>query len=246
MFFATIQRRSFALLAVLLGFLYLVCGSAAGQNCVSITPSGGIFFGRTAIGTTSAMRRIKLVNNCTKKITFNSFSVTDPQFVLDYGWAPISKLPGFAAFYAVRFVPNVAQKSTATFTASGTGFSPLTVSLTGTGFATAAASTLSPNSLPFGSGSVGSSISQPLTITNTGNAAFTVESVYADPPFAVTGFSGQPTQLQPGNTLPLQVAFTPWQEGNYNATLVMVSDVLPPKGVTLSGTATTAPAMVVS
>ncbi len=246
MFFATFQRRSFTLLAVLLGFLYSVCGSAAGQNCVSITPSGGIFFGRTAIGTTSAMRRIKLVNNCTKKITFNSFSVTDPQFVLDYGWAPITKLPGFAAFYAFRFVPNEAQKSTATFTASGTGFNPVTVTLNGTGFVTKAASTLSPTSLPFGNQSVGSSLSQPLTITNTGKAAFTVESVYADPPFAVTGFSGQPTQLQPGNSLPLQVTFTPWQEGNYNGTLVMVSDVLPPKGVTLSGTGTTASSIVVS
>lgn len=209
-----------------------------GQSCISVTPADlQISFPTVAVGTSGAYERVGLTNNCTVNIQVNSIGISAPEFVLQYGWAPVTKVPGSTLYYALSFRPDGANTFNATFTVNVQGFSPITVSLTGTGYATQAASSVSTTSFSFGNQAAGStSAAQPLTLTNTGTASFTVESVYADPPFAVTGFSGQPTQLAPGGTLPVQVTFTPSSQSTYNGTLVITTDVLPPKGATLSGT----------
>jgi len=240
--------QSLARNAVLLSLVCLLrLQLGFGQSCVKIDPAGGtVTFNTTAVGTVSAIKRIGLTNNCGKDIQISSFSISAPEFILDYGWAPINKIPGQEAFYALRLKPDAAKKFTGTFTASGVGFSPVTVNLSGTGMSTSAAASFSAGALSFGNQSVGTSSTQPVTLTNTGSSPFTVNQVYADPPFAVSGFSGRPTQLKPGRSLPLQVTFTPWQEGTSNGTLVVVSDVLPSKGITLSGTGTATKSFTVS
>jgi len=230
--------QSLARSAVLIGFICLFTPQLGfAQSCVTTDPSSGkVTFNRTAVGTVSAIKRIGLTNKCGKNIQISNFSISAPEFILEYGWAPINKGPSGTAYYALRLKPDAAKTFTGTFTASGTGFSPVTVSLNGTGLSTSAIASFSASALSFGNQGVGSSITQPVTLTNTGTSPFTVNQVYADPPFAVSGFSGKPTPLNPGSSLPLQVTFTPWQEGTTGGTLVMVSDVLPSKGVTLSGT----------
>ncbi len=210
------------------------------QSCISVSPSNlQISFPTQAVGTTSAVERIGLTNNCTVNIEVSSISISAPEFVLNYGWAPVTKVPGSTLYYAVSFRPDGANTFNGTFTVNVDGFSPIVVNLTGTGYAIQATSSLSATSFAFGNQVVGStSAAQSLTLTNTGTASFTVESVYADPPFAVAGFSGQPTLLTPGGTIPLQITFTPWSQSSYAGTLVVTTDVLPPKGATLSGTGT--------
>jgi Abnormal spindle-like microcephaly-assoc'd, ASPM-SPD-2-Hydin len=237
--------RNFALLSVL---TLLPSSFGMGQNCIAVKPTNGIVnFGSIAVGTSSSYDRVKFTNNCGVMVVVNSIAISAPEFLLDAGWTPIDKEPNGSFFYGLRFRPDSAQTFTGTLTVSGEGFNPISVTLTGTGFITQAASSFSSNAIAFGNQAVGStSTVESVTITNTGTAAFNVESVYADPPFAVTGFSGQDTLLQPGNTLPLQVTFTPWDVLAYAATLVMTSDVLPPIGATLSGTGTPAPSLAVS
>jgi len=231
-----------------LGSLLCLVTSFASAGCLQISPTNGTLnFGNFAVGTSSLINDIVVTNNCGVNVTYSSISISAPQFLLVFGWAPVTKQNKTTQTFGVRFAPDSAGDFNGTFTINVTGQSPIVINLTGSGFVTQAAATFSTTSIAFGSGAVGStSAAQPLTITNTGTAAFTVDSVYADPPFTLTGFSGQATLLNPGDSLPLQVTFTPWQQGAYNATLVMTSDQLPPKGVTLSGTATAAKMLSVS
>jgi hypothetical protein len=243
MTFRSLALESFArsFTVGLVGFLCLFTPMRGlGQNCISVSPSDlQLTFPAVAVGISSPYKRVALTNNCGVNIQVNSISISAPEFILDYGWAPVTKVPGSVLYYAIRFRPDGANTFNGTFTVNVQGFSPIIVNLTGTGYVTQAASSLSTNSFAFGNQTVGStSAAQSLTITNTGTASFTVESVYADPPFTVTGFSGQPTTLAAGGTLPVQVTFTPSNQSSYNGTLVVTSDILPPKGATLSGTGT--------
>ncbi|MGC1372774.1 MAG: choice-of-anchor D domain-containing protein, partial [Candidatus Sulfotelmatobacter sp.] len=219
-----------------------------GQSCISVSPADQqIYFPAVALGTSSRYQRIGLTNNCGVNIEVNSISLSSPEFVLQYGWAPVTKVPGSVLYYAIRFRPDGANTFNGTFTVNVQGFSPITVNLTGTGYVTQAASSLSANAFSFGNLPVGStSAAQALTIANTGTASFTVEAVYADPPFTVSGFSGQPTTLVPGGTIPVQVTFTPSNQSTFNGTLVVTSDILPPKGATLSGAGTPPTALAVT
>ena len=234
--------------SVVAGLLTGTAVRGTAQSCISVTPSNlSIQFGTLAVGAFTLIRDVILTNSCSTNITINSFSISGAGFQFVFGWAPQTEKPGQSMTYGLRFVPDSAQTFNGTFTANVQGFSPIVVNLTGTGFTTQAAASFNSTALSFGNESVGStSAAQVLTLSNTGTAAFTVESVYADPPFAVTGFSGQATVLEPGGTLPLQVTFTPWQQHTYADTLVMTSDQLPPRGVTLSGTGTPVQSLAVS
>jgi hypothetical protein len=241
MTFTKFALQTFAGRCIFVGLLCLFTPLfGLGQSCISVTPVNlEIAFPTEAVGATSAIERVGLTNNCTSNIQVNSISISAPEFVLNYGWAPVTKVPGSTEWYALSFRPDTATIFSGTFTVNVQGFSPIVVNLTGTGYANQATSSLSTNSLVFGNEVVGStSAAQAIIFTNTSSTSFTVESVYADPPFAVTGFSGQPTQLEPGGTMPLQVSFTPSDAATYNQTLVVTTDILPPKGATLSGTGT--------
>jgi hypothetical protein len=220
----------------------------ASGSCITVAPSSlNLKFGSFAVGSSSLIQDIVLTNKCGSNITYSSISISNSAFLLVFGWAPVTKQNNTTNTFGVRFAPPSAGTFNGTFTINISGQNPVVVNMSGTGFVTQAAASLTTSSLTFGNQPVGtSSPSQPLTITNTGTAAFTVDSVYADPPFTITGFSGKATLISPGASLPLQVTFSPWQAVAYNGTLVMTSDQLPPKGVTLTGTGTAATALAIS
>jgi hypothetical protein len=221
---------------------------AAAQSCLSVTPANfSLKFGNTAVGTQSAIGDIIIRNNCTTSVTISSFAISGAPFQLVFGYAPFTMPPSGSASYGFKFVPTAAQAFNGTVTYTVTGMNPLVFNVSGTGITAGGIASFSSSSLNFGSAMIGTPATpQTVTLTNTGISAFTVESVYNDPPFAVTGFSGRATVLQPGNTLTLTVTFQPSSTGTFGGTLVTTSDTLPPKGVTLSGTGTQATSLVVT
>lgn len=224
-----------------------VVGSA--QSCISVTPATlQKNFGNYAVGTFSLISEIVLKNNCSGDITISAISLSAPEFQLVYGWAPNTKGKGTTATYGLRFTPDKAATFNGTFTATIQGqTSPIVVNLSGKGFTTQAKSSFSATSAPFGNVAVGkTSATQTVNLTNTGTATFTVESVYTDAPFTVTGYSGNPTPLTPGSSLPLQLSFSPSLQGVYNGTLVVTTDQLAPTGITLSGTGIPATGMAIT
>ena len=237
--------RSFICLSLL---SFLVTAPAAAQSCLSVTPSNfSLKFGNTSVGTASAIGDVIVRNNCTTSVTITSFGISIPEFQLVFGYAPFTMQPTATASYGFKFVPDSAIAFNGTVTFDVGGMNPLVFNLSGTGTTANGVASFSSTSLAFGSTTIGTPATpQNVTLTNTGTGAFTVLSVYNDPPFAVTGFSGKATVLNPGASLPLTVTFQPSSTGTFNGTLVMTSDTLPPRGVTLSGTSTQATSLVVT
>jgi hypothetical protein len=118
--------------------------------------------------------------------------------------------------------------------------SPQTVSLTGTG--TAAAVSLSPNSLSFGSQSVGTtSTAQTSTLTNTGSATLSITSLAVTrtnaSDFAETDACG--SSVAAGAHCTIAVTFTPAASGTRTAALSIADNASgSPQAVSLSGTGT--------
>lgn len=235
------------LLTGLLGLLGT--GSAAAQNCYTVSPSSqNIQFVNQAVGTTStAMQGITIINGCTTALQITGLSLTPSEFLLGMGYT--WSIPAKQEIqYGLRFRPDSAQTFTGKFTLTlAGGLSPIVFNVSGTGITTSAVAGLSAQSLTF-SNAAGRTSTQSLTLTNNGTSEMTVLSVYTEPPFAVTGFTGgaKGTVLQGGQSLPLKVAFTASAPGTYPGTLVITSDVLNPVGVTLNGTATAASALSIT
>ena len=210
------------------------------QNCFTVSPSNlQINFSSVAVGTRSALvQPISITNaSCPSSITITSFSLSPSEFQLNYGFAPITISKGRGMQYGISFVPDSAQNFQGTFTVTVQGYNPVVVTLSGTGFTTGAVASISPANLTFANQRVGNRhLPQTVTYTNTGTSPLHVESIYAEPPFSIEGFT-QPIVLQPGHSLQVQVEFLPTYVGSYTGALVMTSDVLAPKTVPLTGTA---------
>src|SRR5437899_1638453 len=80
--------------------------------------------------------------------------------------------------------------------------------------------TASPTSVNFGSLALNSSITQTITLTNTGTSVLQIQNVAlsGSNAFAVAGWSGQ-ISLQPSSSLRLVVGFTPTAQTSYSGTL---------------------------
>src|SRR5271167_2255514 len=110
------------------------------------------------------------------------------------------------------------------------------VTLSGTGGAAGPSVSLVPASVTFPSQPTGTaSGTQPVTLTNTGNAALTIASITASGDFTQTNNCG--TSVAVGSSCTISVMFTPTGGGTRSGTL-SISDNAPgsPQMVTLSGT----------
>ena len=125
---------------------------------------------------------------------------------------------------------------------------PQTARLSRTGTHTAAAVSLSPTSLPFGSQPVGAtSTAQTVTLSNTGNAALSIASLAVKGSngsnFAQTNTCGK--SLAAGAYCTISVRFTPSASGSRTASLSITDNASgSPQRVSLSGRGTPAAALV--
>ena len=227
--------RCMALVVVFAGAL----NSAVAQSCLAIIPSNYVInFTKTAVGTTTTTQDVEVTNLCSAVVQVNSFTMpTAPEFKFLGGWAPLSLAKGQNMIYEIRFAPDLPQTFTGTFTLNVQGYSPILVTINGTGFLADATASWSSSSITFDNIPLGTtSAPQSVTLKNTGTKGVTITDVYTDPPFAVTGFKVNET-LKAGGSITLPVTFSPSFAGSYNGTLVVTTNNLPPTGVSLYATA---------
>jgi hypothetical protein len=213
--------------------------SAAAQGCVTVSPASLVInFPTKAINTQSLVQDVVINNGCTTTININSFSFgPSTGFKLLAGWAPFSIPKGQKMTYEVVFAPQAAQAYTGNFTVNVGGYSPFVVTLKGTGTLPGAIASLSSTSLSFDNVALGStSAPQNVVLKNSGTKGTTIVKIYADPPFAVTGFTVNQV-IKAGSSITLPVTFSPSFTGSFNGTLVVTTNNLPPFGATLTGTA---------
>jgi hypothetical protein len=223
-------------------FVFVLAGglkSAGAQSCLAIIPaSGSINFGKVAVGITTLTQDIEVTNLCSAIVQVNTFTMPSAsEFKFIGGWAPISLAEGKNMIFEIRFAPDAAQTFTGTATVNVQGYSPIVISISGTGFLADAVPSWSSSSLTFSNVPLGiTSAPQSVTLMNTGTKGVTITSVYTDPPFSVPPITGN-ENLKAGGSLTFPVTFSPSFTGSFNGTLVVTANNWSSTGVTLYGTA---------
>src|SRR5271168_2829700 len=133
--------------------------------------------------------------------------------------------PGTSSTLTVQFTP----KAPGTFTGSVsvlTNTAAVTAALPVTGDVASAklAISVGPSSLSFGTVRAGKTVSQNVTLTNTGNADVAVSNVaVSGTGFNLSGWSS-PVQLAASQSIAVNVRFDPKASGNYTGSLMVASD----------------------
>ncbi len=205
---------------------------------ISVTPLS-IDFGNQAVNTTSAARSVTLTNTGNADLLVNTINIGPSQFSVA-GPAPPSTIgPSSTANYSVTFTPTAEQAFPGQLTfASNASTSPTDVSLAGSGVSGTTLLNTSPTSLSFGIQTVGTTSSaQTVTLSNGGATSITISNVVVSgSPFAFTGWTGSSTLLS-GQSMNLQVTFSPAAEASFTGTLTVTSNApSSPDSVALSGT----------
>ncbi len=203
---------------------------------VTVTPSP-FDFGTQSVGITSAPQTFTLTNNNNKAVTFTSIATVgvSPAANTDFAAASDTCSPSVAAgaqcTVTVTFTPAAAGARTGTlvFTDNDVN-SPQNVSLSGTGSVTAPGVGLAPTSLAFGNQVLNTtSAAKTVTLTNTGTAALTINSIAASGDFAETSTGAtacpiSPTTLAAGANCTISVTFTPTALGARAGTLTITDN----------------------
>lgn len=214
----------------------------------SLSPSTGLTFAATNVGSASAAQTLTLTNTGSSTLTLTSIAlagVNSGDFTYTSTCGSNTVQPNASCTLMVTFKPMATGSRTATITITDNApGSPQTVSLNGTGITTPGAS-LSSASLTFSSSQAVGTASplQNVTLTSTGSATLTISSISitgtGSSSFSDTNSCAGKTLAaagQPNNSCTISVYFKPEATGELNAS-VTVADNAPdtPQAVTLTG-----------
>jgi hypothetical protein len=231
--------RGVFLRALVVGGMLIATLPVSAATTPVIFPTG-LIFGPQLSGTTSTAQAVTIYNLGNTTFKVNTFTSTSSVFQIS-GGLPVTIAPGKWVSFTVTFAPTAAKVFTGTLAATFDIAGAQKSTLSGSGINSTAIATLSTPSLSFASQALGTtSVSQPLTITNSGTISFKVTGITLTYPFTQTGFSGTAKQIAAGSSLTLQISFFPAAIGPINGTLLITYDTLPNSGVSLSGTGATA------
>lgn len=203
----------------------------------AVISASGLSFGSQDLGTTSPSQAITLANGGAGTLHISGITSSSRDFIESDNCPQAIGNGEPSCAITVTFAPTAAGNRTGTLSiADDAPFSPQTVALTGTGVAAPApAVSLSPASLSFGNETVGdTSSAQTLTITNSGTAPLTIQSVAASGDFAAAA-SGCGT-LAAGKSCTVSVRFTPKASGEATGALTLADNASDsPQTVALTG-----------
>ncbi|MGO9273506.1 MAG: beta strand repeat-containing protein [Terriglobia bacterium] len=206
---------------------------------VTLIPTS-LSFGNQLVGSTSTAQTVTLTNNQGVTLHFASI-VASGDFATPSNTCGTSVAAGAHCAINVAFTPSTTGIRTGTLTVDDDApGSPQTVSLSGTGVGPPVAS-LSPSSLSFSPQSVGTTSGpQPVTLSNTGNAALTITSIATSANFGQTSTCAG--SVAAGFSCTINVTFSPTATGPLTGTLTITDNGNGVPGstqtVTLSGTGT--------
>ncbi len=232
------------------------CGGGGSMAADPISAAGfavsptTLTFGNQAVGTTSTTQTATLRNAGTATLNISSVQVTGPN-ASDFSATNScgsSLAPSAQCTFSVTLRPTAVGTRTASvvFTDNANG-SPQSVNLTGKG--TAAGVDLSANTLTFGNQLQGTtSAAQPLTLTNSGNAALSISSIAVSgtnaSDFVQTNNCG--AKVAAGANCTISVTFTPAATGTRTAAITLTDNATgSPQTVSLNGMGT-APSVSIS
>ena len=199
-----------------------ISSSASGQ--LSVNPIA-LDFGNVPTGNTET-RDVVLSNSGGTALTVTQASVAGTNFTLSGLPLPLTLQVGETATFQGSFTPDTSGAVTGSISLlSDASNSPTVMSLSGDGVVLIGTLAVNPWIIDFGDISAGTSTTQNVTLTNTGNVDVTItESILT----GGTGFSTSqlslPLTLAAGQSISFSVTFTPSVEGNVAASISLLSD----------------------
>ncbi len=224
-----------------------LAGTAASAGQLAVSPSS-LAFGTVTVGSTQG-QTVTITNSGGTSASITQASATGAGIRVTGPAVPLSLAPNQSASFQVTFAPTAAGATTGSFAVVSTAAnSNLALAITGNAVAPGVLGIM-PTSLGFGSVQVGSSQTQPATITNSGGSTVTLTG--ATPTGAGFSLSGLafPLTLSPGQSSAFSVTFTPQASGSVTGNVAFASSAatatLPLSGTGLaSGSLAASPASV--
>jgi hypothetical protein len=213
-----------------------VSGSGT-QGSLTANPST-VSFGNVNVGA-SESSSVTLTNSGSAGVSISQANVSGTGFSISGLATPMTLGGGQSTSFTAKFSPTTSGNSTGSISiVSNSPNSPLVVGLTGAGVASQPQITVTPTNINFGSESVGSSMSQTVSVSNPGNAALTVTQLTATGPgYSVNGPT-MPMTINAGSSASFSAVFAPTSSGSANGSISVVSNAGPATMITMSGTGT--------
>ncbi|GGA60066.1 hypothetical protein GCM10011507_09550 [Edaphobacter acidisoli] len=219
-------------------------GTTAAANPQLTVSTASLSFGSVTVGSATT-QPVTLTSTGTTAVTVNAAAITGGGYSIVGGSFPVTLNPSQSLTVQVQFDPSATGSATGQLTITSNSSTGSTAGVTLSGTGTAAANpqlTVSTASLSFGSVTVGSATTQPVTLTSTGTTAVTVNAAaITGGGYSIVGGSF-PVTLNPSQSLTVQVQFDPSATGSATGQLTITSNSSTGStaGVTLSGTGTAA------
>ena len=210
------------------------------QPALTITPSSASF-GNVTEGS-PASQTLQLANSGTGTLVISQVSVAGSGFSTGTLSLPINLTADQTSNFNVEFNPTAAGAVTGSVTiVSNAPNSLAVIGLSGTGVAATQTLAFSTTSLSFGNVDTGSSSSQSVTITNSGNTSVTISQISeSGAGFTLSG-TATPVTLTAGQKMTFGVEFSPTSTGSDTGTVTVTSNATgSPATVSLSGTGASA------
>ena len=197
-------------------------------------------FGNLTVGTQKS-QTFTLTNTGAASVDILQASISGTAFQLTGIATPLTLTPSQSTTFAVTFDPSAAGSASGTVTIlSDASTSTLTVPVSGT-VSAAGQSAVNPTTLNVGTVTVGTSGTGSGSLTASGAAVTVTAASTNNSAFTVSGLS-LPTTIQPGDSVPFMVTFSPQTTGMTTAVLTFTSSAQPSTTTeSLSGTGQSAP-----
>ena len=209
-------------------------GTGVSSEALTASPSAASF-GQVAIGTTATVP-VVVKNDRSWSVTLSSITAVGSGFSLSAPTLPLTLAVGQSVTLNVAFTPKSAGAVGGSLFVSGPG---LTIPLTGTGTATGQL-VVGPTPLNFGNVAVGTTETEPMTISAVGASVTVSSASSSSSQFALSGASF-PLTIAAGQSQSFNVAFTPQTSGALSGSLTFgsnASNSQAPESLTGIGTVT--------
>jgi Abnormal spindle-like microcephaly-assoc'd, ASPM-SPD-2-Hydin len=208
------------------------------QPLLSVVPSS-VSFGNVTVGVTNS-QTMTIQNPGTASLTVTQASLSGASYSMSGLALPLSVAPGASVAFNISFGPASASSLPGSLTlVSNAPTSPTNIALAGTGIAQVLQLSASPASLSFASLATGTSASQSITVTNTGNSAVAISQITASGAGFSTNSVSLPISLAAGQSTSISVTCAPASAGTLTGSLTVTSNAAnSPLTVALTGTAT--------
>ncbi len=207
-------------------------GSSGSPAADAVLTPGSLTFSSTPVGRSGLSQSVTLTNAGNASLTISNIQ-TSGDFS-QTNTCSNSLSAGSSCSISVVFTPSTEGTRTGNLTVTDNSqTSTQTVSLTGTG--TAGTLVVTSSSLTFSSVQVGSSASQSVTLSNTGNGPVSINGLQITGDYAQ--INNCPSPINGGANCTISVVFTPTTTGTRNGTLTLTSGAQnTQQTVSLSGT----------